>query len=129
MSHWIPTSERLPDNRTNSVWVTNDSGNVYLVPWKSVSTKDQAWKPIEKPEPYVPPKPKRFEVEMTGHVALDSMQVSWHHKKLMREVLPGDPDPDTVLDVLEGMKLVLKSMPQLTCISTWIKQLKESRSK
>ena len=44
-------------------------------------------------------------------------------------VAPGDPDPAVTLEVLYEMRNVYKSMPQLTCLSTWIKRIEESRSK
>lgn len=42
------------------------------------------------PEPYVPPKPKRMTCMVAG---MD-----------MREVLPGDPDPDRVLEVIKSLR-------------------------
>ena len=116
MSDWIPTSERLPDQQHPSrlIFAQNHDGERYTVSNQAVdSERHIAW--MELPPPYVPPKPNRYRCTYDGHNLI--------------EVLPGDPDPDVVLDVLDGMRAVYKSMPQLTCIETWTKRIEESRSK
>ena len=132
MSDWIPTAERLPEYPDRNVIVQHRSSGVrYTLRSKSVNLSNHvAWQ--EMPESYVPPKPKRGEWRWkegnTVRVTCPATSVDLDGCHL-REVLPGDPDPDVVIEVLEGMGKVYKSMPQLTCISTWIKRIEESRSK
>jgi hypothetical protein len=95
-----------------------------------------AWQELPEIEPYVPPQPKRrsgttyydkagdFTCDIDG-THMGPPATHWD----FRQVLPGDPDPDVVLDVLESMRVVYGHYPTMTCIATWIKQIEESRSK
>lgn len=124
MSEWIPTSERLPNEdeiRTGgTAWVTfsgtRSSGRIGL---EDVNNRHHvAWMSCEVPEPYVPPKPKR----RTGILWTDNDKCEGI------ELLPGDPDPDVVMEVMEDMK-ESKGYSSVSVIYDWINRIEESRSK
>ena len=137
MAEWIPKTERLPTGENkSSVWVTYDNGEVDWVYPEYVERKDRiiAWKPREqKPEPYVPPKPKRREwkaghntITVIKHSIYGDTQHTVGMNSCIREVLQGDPDPDVVLGVLEEMK---RAVHKTASVNEWISRIEESRYK
>lgn len=127
---WItdrpPTEDEVADG--SDCWVTRYSGEVSICDGKWVRTYWQqqekhdprCWMPVTKPEPYQPPKPKRAEMwlgyEHVGDgngglrrdfncgfyysepTAVESLHV--------REVLPGDIDPDAAIALREAAREV-----------------------
>ena len=117
---WIPTAERMPEPPDRNVIVQHYMRSESVNPSVHI-----AWQ--EMPEPYVAPEPKRRRGWFKPN-RLDHFKQSQDTFEAI-EVLPGDPNPDVTLEVVEEMGNVYKSMPQLTCLSTWIKRIEESRSK
>lgn len=118
MSEWIPTSERLPTSSVKSslrevlVQLRDDRREVEEA--RDVNAECHiAWKELD--DPYVPPKPKRRRGTVDGE-----WNVNWI------EVLPGDPDPDVVLEVLEAWKDLTS---QDYVMHNLFKRIEESRRK
>jgi hypothetical protein len=110
MSDWIPIAKAKID-RGKRYEVTWERGSVSvelgctIVPEAVLAVREYT------PEPYVPPKPKRREwwiaggesngfayrcPQYSGNVKIPQIHV--------REVLPGDPNPDLFSDIIEAMR-------------------------
>jgi hypothetical protein len=90
MSEWIPID--LADLRLSQRYeITTRDNKVHICFGKEVARHHTLAVREYNPEPYVPPKPTRCEIRNGAG-------------RLMREVLPGDPDPDRVLEVIAEMR-------------------------
>ena len=121
MSDWIPTAERLPELDNRQVVVQWSDGNPSVVRADYVDANQIiAWQ--ELPPPYVMPQPKRRSGWFKSN-RLDHFKQSQDAFEAI-EVLPGDPDPDIVLEVLAEMQ-----QSHNPSAERWTKRIEESRSK
>jgi hypothetical protein len=91
MSVWIPIAESPPlayETRYEVTWL---DGIVSVLYGKHIDKGNVIAVREYNPEPYLPPRAKRRTV-VTGDGAT------------LREALPGDPDPDRVLEVIKDMR-------------------------
>jgi hypothetical protein len=127
---WVLTSERKPTaddaDEFEHLWFDND-GEWQTVNYRAVRAHPETysvWHPkpkAEKPEPYVPPVPERFErwlvvsgVGGTYGVYNTRLQAEGVIRKLssvfrivhVREVRDGDPSPEDVAEAVGVLKLM-----------------------
>lgn len=83
-----------------------------------------------KPELYVAPKPKRREwtidPKASGHINVSEIIDGKHERGIgyshhVREVLPGDPDPEVVTDVIKEMRTFNMALTPL--LTRWADRL------
>lgn len=122
MSDWItdrrPTKEDADVD--GCVWIAVDDFAA-LSNWHH--DNDCPWQPTNRPEPYVPPKPVRREWGLSLQPR-DGGETSWQDGTAflrqsrsapisaedihVREVLPGDPTPETIEEVANDLDVIAK---------------------
>ncbi len=115
MSEWIPFEDFEPVySKSYFVTLKNHPELVECVNGRALVGANNvlAVKEVEMPDPYVPPKPVRRECWVSGGENGVGVFV-FHEKpitaplgdaKLFREVLPDDPHPDLILEVVAEMR-------------------------
>lgn len=127
MSEWI--TDRVPTSadadERGYVWVCWKDGSVMPDSHDKIS-KGTAWHPKpKKPAPYQPPKPPRAERwfnTQTGRIfTSDPGKAFAIH---VREVLPTDPTPEAVEEVVEQLDRVCEEAIPIS-VRTWLQELAE----
>jgi hypothetical protein len=133
-NEWIPIAEAKidPDLQYWTTWHEFETATFHKGSYVSKhKSRIIAVMLLDTPEPYVPPKPQRgswqawMDKERRMH-SFHELKTPGAKEIMVCEVLPGDPDPDAVLSVMEDMARFAYPchLVDHTLLMKWIKQLK-----